>query len=52
VALGPWELALPLLMRFAASQLIFGRISIFSCANDVIEGKKGPLLYFIFFLNK
>ena len=41
-------------MRFAVSQLIFGRISIFSCANDVIEGgKKGPLLfYFIFFFKK
>jgi uncharacterized RDD family membrane protein YckC len=40
-------------MRFAVSQLIFGRISIFSCANDVIEGGKKPFaFYFIFFLNK
>jgi hypothetical protein len=34
-------------MRLAASQLIFGRILIFSCANDVIEGKKA--LCFILF---
>ena len=37
-------------MRFAVCQLIFGRISIFSC---VIEGEKKPFaFYFIFFLNK
>jgi hypothetical protein len=34
-------------MRLAASQLIFGRILIFSCANDVIEGKKKkPFAFF------
>jgi len=34
-------------MRFAASQLNFGKTSIFSCANDVIEGeKKKPFAFF------
>jgi hypothetical protein len=35
-------------MRFAASQLNFGKTSIFSCANDVIEGKKKKALCFFF----
>jgi hypothetical protein len=33
-------------MRFAASQLNFGKTSIFSCANDVIEGGKKALCFF------